>query len=360
MIHGRTPDIPMVEKLLAAISRKADRIGRVSLMEVCGTHTHEIGKLGLRQLLPKNIRLISGPGCPVCVTPGAYIDAAAELACRPGLTVCSYGDMVRVPGNRTSLAAARAAGGSVIVVTSPLEAVTIAAQQQSQQFVVLGVGFETTIPATVRAVTLAKEKHLENISFLTSHRLVPPALDVLCSDTDLAIDGFILPGHVSAIIGEQAYEGLARYGVPGVITGFEAAEILAGLTMLLDLVARKQCSIMNAYRRVVPAGGNPTARAAIDATFVPVDAVWRGIGSIPGSGLALRQEFAAFDSHKRFDLDFDESAMPDGCSCGEVLKGKITPSECPLFGSLCTPEQPQGPCMVSSEGSCAAYHKYGL
>lgn len=346
--------------LLEAIRSTASGMEHATIMEVCGTHTHEIGRLGLRPLLPRQVRLISGPGCPVCVTPGPVIDAAARLALRAGTTVCTFGDMVRVPGNTTSLAAARAAGGSVEVVSSPLEAMHLAQANPRQEFVFIAVGFETTIPATVAAVLRADALGLTNLSFLVAHRLVPPALRVLCDDRSLGIDGFMLPGHVSAILGEAAYGVILEYKVPGVITGFEPLDILGGVLELLGLIRDKKAAVENAYRRVVPAVGNPAARAGIDRIFEPVDAVYRGIGTIPAGGLALRPAYARFDARGKFGFIIDDSAMPDGCSCGDVLKGKITPAQCPLFGSGCTPESPQGPCMVSSEGTCAAYFKYEM
>lgn len=360
MVDSRYSDPAACSKLLDAIRSVASHLGKTSIMEVCGTHTHEIGRLGLRGLLPSNIRLISGPGCPVCVTPGPVIDAAAALSLLPDTTVCTFGDMVRVPGNATSLAAARAQGGSVEVVSSPLEVLTPALANPKKQFVFISVGFETTIPATVAAVLRADGLGLVNISFLTALRLVPPALRVLCDDRELGLNGFMLPGHVSAILGEKPYGILGEYNLPGVITGFEPLDMLGGILELVCMIHEKKTGVFNAYKRVVPADGNPAARTAINRVFEPVDAVYRGIGSIPAGGLRLRQSFERFDALKKFGISIDDSAMPAGCSCGDVLKGKISPNECPLFGTACTPENPQGPCMVSSEGSCAAYYKYEM
>jgi hydrogenase expression/formation protein HypD len=352
------PVTDTAQKLLDAIARISLSLGPVSIMEVCGTHTHEIGRLGLRSLLPRTIKLISGPGCPVCVTPGAVIDAAASLALEKSAIIATFGDMVRVPGNKTSLAAARAAGGQVEVVASPLDTLRIAGENPGKEAIFVAVGFETTIPSIARAIELAHKSRLPNISFITSLKLVPPALDALCADSEIGISGFMLPGHVSAIIGENAYGVLERRRVPGVITGFESLDILGGILELLVLIRDKKAVVGNAYRRTVPPDGNPLARELMNRIFEPIDAEFRGIGVIPKAGLAIRKQFGQFDAEKKFGLDMQPGAMPAGCSCGEVLKGKITPKQCPLFGTACTPENPCGPCMVSSEGSCAAYFKY--
>ena len=351
----------IARQLLARIAHAAQSLGAVRIMEVCGTHTMEIGRLGLRSLLPKNVELVSGPGCPVCVTPGAYIDSAATIALSRNFRVVSYGDMVRVPGLRTSLDEAKSAGAAVDVVTSPLQAIEIARQKPGEQVVFLAVGFETTAPATAVAVSTAKREGLQNLSFYVSHKIVPPALSALIADKELAISGFLLPGHVSAIIGEKPYLPVARQGLPAAITGFEPLDILSGIAMVCDMLAHKKAAVLNAYPRIVKREGNPRAVAAIKSVFDIVDAVWRGIGTLPGSGLSLKPEYAQFDASQRFGIppDGGESEMPESCSCGGVLKGRLRPSECPLFGTSCTPEHPVGPCMVSSEGSCAAYFRYG-
>lgn len=345
-------------RLLADIERLSARCGPVKLMEVCGTHTMEIGRLGLRPLLPESLELVSGPGCPVCVTPGGVIDAAADLAAAQGVSVLSFGDMIRVPGNRRSLDEVSTGGADVRVVASPLQAVRIARDEPQRRFVFVAVGFETTIPAVARAVEQAGQAGLRNLTFLVTHRLVPPALDVLVGDPTLRIAGFILPGHVSAVIGEQAYARLVTAGVPGVITGFEPLDILAGIHEALSLIDGRRVEIVNRYRRVVKPEGNPRALELIERVFEPIDAPWRGIGVIPRSGLALRRGYRAFDASAVYGIDVTVDAMPGGCSCGDVLKGVIRPDQCPLFGKTCTPLSPVGPCMVSSEGSCAAYHRY--
>jgi hydrogenase expression/formation protein HypD len=359
MTADRFSDPVVARRLVDAIVRRAAKLGRIRIMEVCGTHTMEIGRLGIRQLLPGNVELISGPGCPVCVTPASYIDALCDLGASGRTRVATFGDLVRVPGSRGSLAHIKAKGAAVDIVTSPLAALDVARANPGKEVVFTSVGFETTIPATAAAVRAADEQKIPNISFLVAHRLVPPALEALLDDPSLGINSFLLPGHVSAIIGEAAYGAVVARGVPGVIAGFEPIDILAGVLSLLEMIAAGTPVLRNEYTRVARREGNPIARELISAYYKPCDAIWRGIGPIPASGLVLRDEFASFDAAKRFDISIDDDAMPQGCSCGDVLKGRIKPSACPLFGKACNPDHPVGPCMVSSEGSCAAYFKYG-
>jgi hydrogenase expression/formation protein HypD len=346
-------------KLVAAINKRAEGLPTLRIMEVCGTHTMAIGRMGIRQLLPKNIELVSGPGCPVCVTPASYIDTAANLALSKRARIATFGDMFRVPGSGRSFAEIKAEGAPVEVVTSPLAALDMARSRPFEEVVFTAVGFETTIPSTASAVRRALDEKLGNISFLVAHRLVPPALDVLIADPSLGIGAFMLPGHVSAIIGEEPYQTIVKRNIPGVITGFEPLDILAGVLTIIDLVVRQSPAIKNEYTRVVHPQGSPAARALIEAVYEPCDAVWRGIGALPGSGLRLRKEFARLDAAVRFGLAPETAEMPGGCRCGDVLKGKLRPDACPLFGKACTPDRPVGPCMVSSEGSCAACFKYG-
>ena len=346
-------------KLIAAINSRAEGLPTVRIMEVCGTHTMEIGRLGIRQLLPKNIELISGPGCPVCVTPASYFDALAELALEKNIRIATFGDLFRVPGNRYSFAQVKAQGAAVEIVTSPLAALDIAEKNPGQETVFAAVGFETTVPSTAVAVRKAAAQNIANVSFFVAHRLVPPALDALLSDPGLRISAFLLPGHVSVIVGEAAYRLLVDRKVPGVIAGFEPLDILAGILTILDMLAENNPSVKNAYPRVVRREGNVAARMLIDEVYEPCDAVWRGIGNLPSSGLRLRSRYAKYDAALKYALNVDNDEMPKGCSCGEVLKGQIRPDRCPLFGKSCTPDHPVGPCMVSSEGSCAAYYKYG-
>lgn len=351
-------DRAVATDLLARIRELSDTCGPMKIMEVCGTHTMEIGRLGLRRLLPDDLQLVSGPGCPVCVTPAGVIDAAVSLCRTDGIVLATFGDMVRVPGSETSLERAAAEGGRVEVVTSPLSLLEMAAQDPATTYVFAAVGFETTVPVIARTVQLAHQRGLDNLSFLVAHRTLPPALEALCADDEIGITGFMLPGHVSAILGHEAYFGIKGLSVPSAITGFEPLDILAGIHAVLRMCAVGEAAVTNEYGRAVRPEGNPAARALIDTVFEPVDAVWRGIGTIPDSGLALREEFAAHDISRSFDLGDTGGVMPARCSCGAVLRGVMRPDECPLFAVACTPDTPVGPCMVSSEGSCAAYFRY--
>ncbi|MCU0609105.1 MAG: hydrogenase formation protein HypD [Chitinispirillaceae bacterium] len=352
-------DPAIAAKMLEAIHRCASGLGDVRLMEVCGTHTMEIGRMGLRSLLPKNVELFSGPGCPVCVTPASYLDATAELSLAKNVRIATFGDLVRVPGERTSFAEVKSRGAPIDVVTTPRAALDIARSNPGQEVMFTAIGFETTIPSTASAMRVAAEEGLQNISFFVAHRLVPPVLDALIGDPSLAISGFLLPGHVSAIIGEAAYAPLVARGIPGAITGFEPLDILAGILAALDMIRKKNPLVRNEYTRIVKPGGNPSALALIDEIYEPCDAVLRGIGMLPMAGLRLRKKYRQFDAAVKFGLQSDNGTMPDGCSCGDVLRGRVRPDKCPLFGTACTPGHPIGPCMVSSEGSCAAYFKYG-
>ncbi|MBD3345858.1 MAG: hydrogenase formation protein HypD [Chitinivibrionales bacterium] len=356
LVHFNDPST--AKKLLDGIHAHARKLDQVTIMEVCGTHTMEIGRLGLRPLLPENVELVSGPGCPVCVTPGTVIDRAAELALEHDVTVCTFGDMMRVPGNKTSLENARRRGAAIEVVTSPLQVLQLAESNPSEEYVFIAVGFETTIPVVARTVVIASEKRLSNISFIICHRLVPPALDVLIDDKDIALSGFLLPGHVSAIIGMQAYAGLTGAKIPGVVTGFEPLDIIGGIQAVMTLLTEHRYEVVNRYPRIVKPEGNPHALQLMSEVFSPADAVFRGIGPIPNSGLALQEQFGSYDACRKYKIDIQEDIMPKGCSCGAVLKGIIRPDQCPLFAGACTPNSPVGPCMVSSEGSCAAYYRY--
>jgi len=351
-------DSKLATRLMKRIHEIAPACGAVNIMEVCGTHTMEIARTGLRAMLPENIRLLSGPGCPVCVTPAEVMDATAECTLEHGATVLTFGDMIRVPGSNESLQQVKARGGQVEVVSSPLQAVERAARDTEQDFVFVAVGFETTIPAVALAVKRAAAEQLENLTFLVSHRLVPAALELLVNDPDLNLNGLIAPGHVSAILGEKVYAGLKDAGIPAVIAGFEPLDLLGGLLVLMEMLAEGVCEVKNMYPRIVRPEGNPQAVALMNEVFEPIEARWRGIGTLPESGLALRETFSAFDAAKRYGLAMKSSDADTGCLCGEVLLGHILPDECPLFGRVCTPEKPVGACMVSGEGSCAAYFKY--
>ncbi len=351
-------DKALARKILARIHSGMEGAPRVGLMEVCGTHTVSIGKAGLRRVLPENLVLLSGPGCPVCVTPGSYIDAAARLALR-GVTVVTFGDMVRVPGTETSLEDARARGGRIVVASSVTAALDIARKGEGE-VVFLAVGFETTAPTIAAAVLTARREKLGNFSVLTSQKLVPPALEAILNNAQCAVKGFILPGHVSTIIGMKPYGFLAdRYRVPGVVAGFELIDVLAAIEALVGLVRRGQAAVLNRYTRAVREDGNERAREAVGRVFEVADVAWRGIGCIPASGLKVREEYAAFDAARRYSVDLSDYELPKGCMCGRVMRGLIRPAECPLFGKACTPSAPVGACMVSVEGACAVSYKYG-
>ena len=331
------------------------------IMEVCGTHTMAIAEAGIRSLLPRQVRLLSGPGCPVCVTLPEDIDAVLELAMEKDLILTSYGDMLRVPGSRRgdSLLRRRALGADVRIVYSPMDALDIAEREPNKQIVFLGIGFETTAPGTAAAILSAKERGLRNFSALSMLKSVEPALRALMELPDFAVNGFLCPGHVATIIGERGFRFLAdEYRMPGVIGGFEPEEILLAVYLLLKQIAEGVSKIQNAYPRAVRPEGNPIAQRILNECFEPETAGWRGLGEIPASGFALRKELEDFDAKKRFRLTRAEAAPVTGCRCGDVITGKLRPEQCPLFGKACTPEDPVGPCMVSSEGACAAAYKY--
>ena len=332
--------------------------GSPRIMEVCGTHTMAIARNGIRSILPDNIDLLSGPGCPVCVTAPGYIDAAIELAQR-GATVVTFGDMLKTPGSRSSLDQCRAAGGAVEVVYSPLSAIELARENPGKEVVFLAIGFETTIAPLVSLLDIARRNGIGNLSLLTAFKVVPPVLEVLCEDPEIGVDAFLCPAHVSAIIGSNAYLPLAeKHGIPCVVAGFEALDILLGIAGILDQLQAGEARVDNQYSRIVRPAGNHRAQEVIEHHLEPADVAWRGIGTLPGSGLRLRSEFADFDAEKRFNMAVEYGDEPDGCLCGEVVKGKLAPRQCPLFGTACTPDTPVGPCIVSQEGSCAAAFKY--
>ncbi len=351
-------DNHLFRKCVDRVFQNASKLGHIRIMEVCGTHTMEIGRSGLRSILPANIELISGPGCPVCVTPASVIDTACQLS-KSEAAILSFGDLIRVPGDNDSLENARSNGGKVEAVLTPSHALKRALENPHQDFVFIAVGFETTTPAIARTIRNAYNQKIKNLFFLVAHRRVPPALSALIQDKTLSIDGFLLPGHVSSITGIAPFAEVLHNKYPAVITGFESLDIIAGIMSITDLLVKKKAETVNMYRRAVRDEGNPLARQLVESVFKPVDALWRGIGFIPQSGLALKDEFTGFNACVKFAVKPDEKEMPSGCSCGEVLKGKIKPSDCTLFNSACTPDHPVGPCMVSSEGSCAAWFKYG-
>jgi len=339
----------------------AGRIGRpLKLMEVCGTHTVEIFRHGIRSVIPGSITLLSGPGCPVCVTSIHDVDAAISIAKRPGTILVTFGDMMRVPGGKQSLMEARSEGADVRVMYSPMDALKLASQEPQKQVVFFATGFETTSPLIAGTVLSAARQKVQNFSIYSSHKTVPLAIKALLDSPDVRVDGFIMPGHVSTMIGLKPYEFIAtQYRVPCVVTGFEAEEIILGITMLARQIAAGKALVENAYPRVVNTEGNPRAMQILNDVFEPSDAYWRGIGVLPGTGLKLRETYRGCDAEARFHPEATGLSEPEHCSCGDILRGVKVPTECPLFGTGCTPDSPVGPCMVSTEGSCAAYYKYG-
>lgn len=348
-------------RLLEAIHKLTEKTGPVRLMEICGTHTMAIAKAGLRTALAPDVRLLSGPGCPVCVTPSGEIDGILKLCDQPGVILTSYGDLLRVPGSvrGDTLLRRRAMGAEVKTVYSPMEAVELAASHPEAQVVFLGVGFETTAPGTAACILEASERGLDNFSVLCLLKRTEPALRTLIAAPDFAVDGFLCPGHVAAVTGADAFGFLPReYGLPAVVSGFEAGDILYSVWRLVSLLAEGRPALENEYTRLVAPEGNTAALAVIDQVFEPRASLWRGLGEIPGSGYALRPEYRRWDAAEKFGFTPGSASEVPGCRCGSVIRGVCEPADCPLFGKVCTPADPVGPCMVSSEGACAAAWKY--
>jgi hydrogenase expression/formation protein HypD len=330
-----------------------------NIMEVCGGQTHAIVKFGIDELLPRQITLIHGPGCPVCVTPLEMIEKALAIAARPGVIFTSFGDMLRVPGSATDLLGVKARGGDVRIVYSPLDAVRLAEQNPTREVVFFGVGFETTAPATAMAVFQAAEKGLKNFAMLVSHVLVPPAIEALMSSPNCRVQAFLAAGHVCAIMGYEEYPPLAaKYRVPIVVTGFEPLDILQGILMCVQQLESGRAEVENQYTRAVREHGNQPAQHLVREVFRVVPRKWRGVGEIPASGLGLRAAYAAFDAERKFGFTDHHVEEPAECVAGLVLQGLKKPHECAVFGTRCTPEHPFGAPMVSSEGACAAYYRY--
>jgi len=350
-------DADLARKLAAEIHRVAKKPWVI--MEVCGGQTHAIVKFGIDELLPKNITLIHGPGCPVCVTPLEVIDQALEIAMRPEVIFTSFGDMLRVPGSSTDLLSIKAKGGDVRIIYSPLDAVTIAEENPDREVVFFGVGFETTAPATAMAVFQAAQRGLKNFSLLISHVLVPPAIEALMSSPNCRVQGFLAAGHVCAVMGYEEYFPLAsKYHVPIVVTGFEPLDILHGILMVVQQLESGRSEVENQYARAVSRAGNQPAQVLVKRVFRVVPRKWRGIGEIPQSGLGLGEAYTAFDAATKFKLAHRRVEEPAECIAGLILQGLKKPHECPAFGTRCTPEHPFGATMVSSEGACAAYYRY--
>ncbi|MGA1876300.1 MAG: hydrogenase formation protein HypD [bacterium] len=331
----------------------------IRLMEICGSHTVAIYKAGIRTLFPQ-IDLVSGPGCPVCVTSTADLDRAVKLAQSPDTILATFGDMIRVPGSTSSLQKEMSQGADIRVVYSSFDSLTLARDNPDKRVVFLAIGFETTAPA-IAATILAADKHgVDNFAILCLHKLVPPAMRALLEGDQVHLDAFICPGHVSTIIGSKPYDFIAQqYHLPAVIAGFEPIDILQTLHMILSQICENQSIVEIQYSRIVKPEGNPLAIQMLQEVFQPSDAQWRGLGLIPESGLTLREQFKRYDAARYYDVSIEECLDPSGCECGHILKGLKKPSECPLFKTVCSPSRPVGPCMVSSEGSCAAAYKYG-
>ncbi len=349
------------------IQEAARRLGRLAaapatIMEVCGTHTMSVARFGLKSLLPSGVRLVSGPGCPVCVTAQADIDAFLALAEIPDAILASFGDMMRVPGSKTSLERRRAEGVDARVVYAPLDAVGIARQNPKRTVIFFGVGFETTMPATALAIQVAAQENLENFTVFCVHKTMPRALQTLLASGEVRVSGLLLPGHVTTIIGAEAYKFIPeKFHLPCAVTGFEPLDILLGIESILRQLGEGAAYVDNAYNRAVKTLANPRAQALLSEVFEAAEAAWRGLGVIPGSGAKLREKYAQFDASTRFReiIAAVPPARPTACRCGEVLRGVLAPQDCQLFRAACNPSQPIGPCMVSSEGACAAAFRFG-
>ncbi|MBI5848348.1 MAG: hydrogenase formation protein HypD [Nitrospirae bacterium] len=345
--------IEAINELMVSINRP------VKLMEVCGTHTVAIFRHGIRELLPKEIKLLSGPGCPVCVTSIRDVDTVIEIARHQDASVTTFGDMMRVPGSRQTLSQAKAEGGDIRIVYSPLDALKLAEHMPQRTVVFFATGFETTSPLVAATLAEAESRGIRNFFIYSVHKTVPPALKALLSAPEVQINGFILPGHVSTVIGLRPYAFLAaEYHKPSVVTGFDAGDILSGVLMLLKQIACNRPAVENEYAKVVKEEGNPRAVALLDEFFEPEDSYWRGLGILPDSGLKLRDKYSHRDIMNTYTISVPDGQEPKACSCGDVLKGIKIPTDCTLFGKACTPDKPVGACMVSTEGSCAAYFKY--
>jgi hydrogenase expression/formation protein HypD len=350
-------DKEIVKGLVRDIARSAT--GAINLMEVCGTHTVAIFRSGIKQILPPSINLISGPGCPVCVTSQADIDRMLSLARLKNVIITTFGDMLKVPGTESSLEKERARGADIRPVYSPLDALETASQNRQKEVIFLAVGFETTAPVIASIVSDAQDQKIKNFSVYCCHKTIPPAMKLLLEAREIRIDGFLCPGHVSSIIGSRAYDFIAHdFHIPCVISGFEPTDILETVMMLIRQKKEKQARVEIQYKRAVQPQGNTKARDMMQKVFSCADADWRGLGIISRSGLTLRDEYRPFDAARKFEIPAVKPAEPKNCMCGQVLRGVKTPAQCKLFAKACTPENPYGPCMVSTEGTCAAWFKY--
>jgi hydrogenase expression/formation protein HypD len=346
--------------LILSLSQKIKSVSEkdITLMEVCGGHTMAIHRFGLHSLLPQNIRLISGPGCPVCVSSQHFIDMAMAYSKIPGAIITTYGDLIRVPGSTTSLEKERAAGSDIRIIYSVLESLELAKENPSRKIIFPGIGFETTAPATAAAIIQAEKEKISNFYVLSAHKIMPPVMKALIHE-GVKIDGFIAPGHVTAITGTGIYDDLASvYKLGVVVAGFEPTDLMQAVLMLAAQIESSSPAVEVQYSRVVKKEGNLVARRMLDEVFEYGDDWWRGLGMIEGSGLKIRERYSHFDAEKQFNIKVDESTEPKGCICGQILRGLKTPLNCPLFGKQCTPAEPVGACMVSGEGTCATYYRY--
>lgn len=351
---------PVAAKAVAAAIR-ARSTRPLKLMEFCGGHTHAILRFGIPDLLPTTVGLSAGPGCPVCVTAATELDQAIALSQVPGVILTTFGDMIRVPGSRFSLAQAKASGSDVRVVYSPLDALTTARENPDRPVIFLGVGFETTVPMVASVVLAAEAQGLGNFFVFSTHKLTPPATRAILDAGEVALDGIIGPGHVTTIIGSDAWRFLPEeYGVPCAIAGFEPLDILRAVLALVEMAEERSPAVANTYVRAVQPEGNVNAQEVVTRVFEVTGAEWRGLGALPRSGLKLRRGYAGFDAAEVFPVEVPETREPPGCRCGDVLRGMLLPAECALFGRACTPQKPIGPCMVSAEGACAAHYRYGM
>ena len=333
----------------------------IRIMEVCGTHTTEFFRTGVKGLFPPGLSLIDGPGCPVCVTSNEYLDRAIAIGRTYGVAIVTFGDMMKVPSSGKSLAQEKAEGLDVRIAYSPADAIEMAASDPGREYMFLSVGFETTAPAEAASLIDTQRRGIRNFSILPGNKRTPPAVEAILRAGETRIDGFILPGHVSAIIGAAPWRFIAqRFGKPCVIAGFEPLDLMMATIRLVELILEGKAETENLYGRVVKENGNPVAREVMERVFETADSNWRGIGSIPASGLVPRREFSSYDAAVRFPVSPPPPVEAEGCRCGEILRGVALPPDCPLFGSACTPEEPVGPCMVSMEGPCSAYYKYGV
>lgn len=354
-------DSSLVHKLTDKLHKICKNYSKeIVLMEVCGTHTMSIFRSGIRKLLPKNIRLLSGPGCPVCVTSNYYMDKSIAYARKDDVIITTFGDMLKVPGSTSSLQKERANGRKIVVLYSALDALQIARENPNYKIIFLGVGFETTTPTLACTIKIAKENKINNFFVYSGHKLIPPALRALIATKELNLDGFILPGHVSTIIGKTPYEFIANeFNIPCVITGFEPVDIAQGILMMAEqIIGKNSPKVEIQYNRCVQENGNPKAQSTIREVFKPTDSFWRGVGNIPKSGLKINKDFSNIDSESNIEVEVEKTKDHKGCICGEILKGIKTPLNCKLFRKTCMPLNPIGACMVSSEGTCAAYYRY--